>query len=502
MRSMLVSLLTPCAVMTVAGLALAQPAPAPLDAPRPEFFEFADKIERAQFDLDKLEKLPKFEFDKFEKLAKIGEKFGEAFKPGEFYFDGFEKREELAKIAAQIDGLKPGAMPGPVKIHKARSCGEGSIDSIQESDSVYDCGRQALDRAAWDEALQSFSRVAAARLGTRAAGAIYWRAYSQNRLGQRAEALATLGELKSGFPSSGWVAEANALEVEIRQSSGQRVSPDSSTDDDLKLLALQGLANSDSDQAVPLIENVLKGAQSPRVKERALFVLAQSNKPAARDVVVRVAKGGSNPDLQLKAVQFVGMFRSVDGLKVLSEIYGTTQDYAVRRAILRSYMMAGAREPLVAAARQETMPELRLEAVRQLGNMKAGTELAELYAKETSPEVKKQILRGLANGAQNDKLVALAQSETNPELRRTAIRSLGLNRDSSTGAILTQLYAKEQAQEVREAVLDALYTSGNATALVTLARQEKDPALKLLIVRRLSTMRAQEARDYMLELLK
>jgi HEAT repeat protein len=339
-------------------------------------------------------------------------------------------------------------------------------------------------------------------MGTRTAGAVYWRAYSQNRLGQRAEALTTLGELKSAYPSSGWAAEANALEVEIRQSSGQKVSPDASGDDDLRLLALQSLANSDADAAVPMIENVLKGAQSPRVKERALFVLAQSSKPAAREVVVRVAKGASNPDLQLKAVQFVGMFRSPDGIKVLSEIYGSSQDQTVRRAILRSYMIANAREPLMAAARQEATPELRLEAVRQLGNMKAGAELAELYARESSPEVKKQILRGLAIGGQNDKLVALAQSETNPELRRTAIRSLGLNRDPSTGTLLTQLYAKEANTEVREAVLDALYTQGNAAALVTLARQEKDPSLKLTIVRRLSTMRAPEARDYMLELLK
>ena len=88
-----------------------------------------------------------------------------------------------------------------------RSCGEGSIESLEEADAVYDCGRQALDRAAWDEALQSFSRVASAKLGTRAAGALYWRAYSQHRLGQRAEALSTLGELKSGYPSSGWAAE-------------------------------------------------------------------------------------------------------------------------------------------------------------------------------------------------------------------------------------------------------------------------------------------------------
>ena len=37
--------------------------------------------------------------------------------------------------------------------------------------------------------------VAANVKGNRADGALYWKAYSQNRLGQRAEALTTLAEL-------------------------------------------------------------------------------------------------------------------------------------------------------------------------------------------------------------------------------------------------------------------------------------------------------------------
>jgi hypothetical protein len=501
-------LLTPCAVLAAAGLAFAQPVPVPAPDPRPSV-DVAVPIDvdairaaaKAAADVADFRLLPdKFVYDDMLLRAEAAlQKIGPLVR-----IDTFEiaDKMEMARLKMQGDIIRKDGKDMVKPAKWGRSCGDGSIDSVEEADSVYDCGRQALDRAAYDEALQSFTRVASAKLGSRAAGAVYWRAYSQHRLGQRAEALATLGELKSAYPSSGWVAEAAALEVEIRQSSGQRVTPDGS-DEDLKLLALQGVANSDAENAVPLIEGVLKSAQSPRVKERALFVLAQSNKPAARDVVIRVARGGSNPDLQLKAVQFVGMFRSTDGIKVLSEIYGSSQDQAVRRAILRSYMMANAREPLLAAARQETTPELRLEAVRQLGNMKAGAELADLYAKETSTDVKKQILRGLAIAGQNDKLIALAQAESNPELRRTAIRSLGLNRDASTGTMLTQLYAKEQSPEVRDAVLDALYTQGNGAALVTLARQEKDPTQKFAIVRRLSTMsRSPEAKEYMLELLK
>ena len=42
----------------------------------------------------------------------------------------------------------------------------------------------------------------------------------------------------------------------------------------------------------------------------------------------------------------------------------------------------------------------------------------------------------------------------------------------------------------------------NAKALVDLARAEKDPAVKRDLVQKLSVMRAPEATDYMLELLK
>ena len=499
-----VLLTTSCAVMAAAGLAFAQPAPTrvPSPEPRPVDREYAIELDALKAVAIAQEGPVKaYMLDRDELLNAVTLAQDAMIKLGPMPV--IAEKMELARLKMQTDVIRAKDGKDMMKPAKwGRSCGDGSIDSAEEAESVYDCGRQALDRAAYDEALQSFTRVAAAKLGARAAGAVYWRAYSQNRLGQRAEALATLGELKSAYPSSGWASEAAALEVEIRQSSGQRVATDG-VDEDIKLLALTHVANSDAENAVPLIEGVLKGTQSPRVKERALFVLAQSNKPAAREVVIRVARGGGNPDLQLKAVQFVGMFRSADGIKVLSEIYGTTQDQAVRRAILRSYMMANAREPLLAAARQETTPELRLEAVRQLGNMKAGAELAELYAKETSVDVKKQILRGLAISGQNDRLIALAQSETNPELRRTAIRSLGLNRDAATGTMLVQLYTKEQATEVKEAVLDALYTRGDAAALVSLARQEKDSGLKVAIFRRLSTMtKSPEAKEYMFEVLK
>jgi len=55
---------------------------------------------------------------------------------------------------------------------------------------------------------------------------------------------------------------------------------------------------------------------------------------------------------------------------------------------------------------------------------------------------------------------------------------------------------------VKHAVIDGLFFSGNASALVALARKETDRDLKRRIVEKLALMGTPEARDYMLELLK
>ena len=48
----------------------------------------------------------------------------------------------------------------------------------------------------------------------------------------------------------------------------------------------------------------------PNLKSQALFLLAQNGSPQSREVLARIAKGQSNPDLQRKAVEYLGM--SVD----------------------------------------------------------------------------------------------------------------------------------------------------------------------------------------------
>ena len=93
----------------------------------------------------------------------------------------------------------------------------------RESDA-FDQARSQLDSERWDRAIDGFDQVVAMK-GPRADGALYWKAYAQDRLGQRAEALATIAELTKTYPKSRYLKQAQALEMEVRRNVGSASQP-------------------------------------------------------------------------------------------------------------------------------------------------------------------------------------------------------------------------------------------------------------------------------------
>jgi HEAT repeat protein len=363
----------------------------------------------------------------------------------------------------------------------------------------YSSGQSALDSSKWDRAVQSFDRVIEMK-GPKSDAALYWKAYAQNKLGQRPEALATLSEMLKDYPKSRYLSDAKALEVEVRSQSGQ-VNPANETDEDMKLMALQALANNASEEAVPMLQKMLQGTGSPRLKARALFVLAQSSSPRAREVLVNIAKGNGNPDLQMKAVQYLGIHGGRESRAALAEIYGASSDLDLKKRILNAFMVAGEKDRLLTAAQSEQNAELRAEAVRQLGVMGAHDELWTLYQKESSVEVKKQIIRAMFVGGDATRLIELAKGEQNPELRLLAVRNLGIMGSRRTADALVEIYGSTKDAEIRKAVINALFIQNNAEGLVALARKESDLEMKKEMVQKLSLMHSKVATDYLLELL-
>ena len=367
---------------------------------------------------------------------------------------------------------------------------------------LYDDGLEALDEGRWDRAADRFARLAETK-GPRTDAALYWKAYAQNRQGQRPEALQTIAELLKGFPNSRYIQQARALEVEVRRDAGQPVRPESQSDEELKLMALQGLQHSDPERAIPMLEGILKGTASPKLKRRALFVLAQSDSPRARTVLANVAKGNDLPDLQIRAIQYLGIHGGAENRALLSEIYDASSDVDVKRRVLRAFMTAGEKDRVMQAATGEKVSELRAEAVQQLGVMGAHAELAQLYQKETSVDVKRRILQAMFVGGDATRLIELAKSEPNAELRRVAVRNLGLLGTQRSGQALVEIYSRDTDRDIKRAVIQALFIQSNGEALVALARKETDQSMKAEMVQKMSLMSGNKAvLAYLEELLK
>jgi HEAT repeat protein len=410
----------------------------------------------------------------------------------------------LSGDAMLLTGVTAGAMDqdrerSAEDRQKQREADERNREREREN-RLYEEALKARDESQYDRAIERFNDVAAMK-GARADAALYWKAYSQDRQGQRAEALASIQSLTKEYPTSRYLQQAKVLEAEVRRNAGQPVRPQDQTDEETKLMALNALMNSSPDQAMPILEKLLNGTASPKLKERALFVLAQSNSAQAREVLKGIAKGNSTPELQSKAIGYLGTQGGRESRAVLSEVYTATTDVDVKKRILRAFMVGGDKDRLMSAAQSEQNPELRATAVQQLGVMGAHAELSTLYQKETSVDVKKQIIQAMFVGGNVTRMIELAKSEQNPELRRTAIRNLGLMGARSSADALAEIYGSEKDVMVRKAVIQSLALSDNAAQLVAIARKEEDPALRKEIISRLSHMNSKVATDYMIEIL-
>jgi hypothetical protein len=362
-------------------------------------------------------------------------------------------------------------------------------------EQIYRSGTNAMNSEQWQNAIDQFSQIK----GSRIDAATYWKAYAQNKLGQRAAALEAIALLIRQYPRSTWVNEARALEIEIRGASGQ-AAPAAATggDEELKLLALNSLMNGDAEQAVPLLEKLLDSSQSTKLKDRALFVLSQSSSSRAQDVLAGIARGQVHPDLQMKAIQYLG----VSGKKkALSDIYASGSTEA-KRAVLKAMGVGGAKDELLAAARSERDPQLRKEAFRGLAVAGGQEQLRQLYKEATDAETKRELLRtAVVTGDQE--LLTSAMNDSDNEVQREAIRSLGVTGNNATAnTILLNTYNAAKNPGSRRAAIDALFVRGAAHELIELAKKETDPEMKKQLVSKLSVMNNKEATDYLLQLLE
>ena len=367
-------------------------------------------------------------------------------------------------------------------------------------DELYSSATNALNDGQYEQAISGFDQVAKIR-GRKADGALYWKAYALHRLARNTESVSALDELRKSYPQSRWLRDAQALRIEIRGPSGQETDPGAEDDEEMALVALNSIMQSDPDRGIVAAQKLLQSNRSLRFKERVLFILAQSNSEKAQQVVVSTAKGTADPKLQVYAIRQLAVAGGHRNGQALRDIYSASTNPEVKKQVLRSFIINGDKEALLNIIQQEKSPDLRREGIRQLGPMGASSELRQLYKEQSDAETKEAILHAMGVAGDSQDLIEIAKTETDPEIRSRAIRNVGIFGGDAAVSALTSIYNSNADVETKKQIIHALFVHGAAKEMVALARKETNPELKKEIVRNLSLMDSPEVRDYMMEIL-
>jgi len=228
--------------------------------------------------------------------------------------------------------------------------------------------------------------------------------------------------------------------------------------------------------------------------------------PRAHQILLKYAKGAGNPELQAEAIRYLVSRRDSPARNAeLKEIYDSTQDVSIRRAIIDAYRNTGDKGALFVIARGRGEPtEIRRSAINALQNLAAPPELWTIYQQETDADLKNQMISVFASMGAIDQLTQIVKTEKDPSVRLNAVRRLGNQSTDKTGKLLSELYGGDQDRDTRKAVISALSSQNNVEGLIAIARKETDLELKRDIIKRLSDLAPKNkvAADFLMEVIK
>jgi HEAT repeat protein len=329
--------------------------------------------------------------------------------------------------------------------------------------------------------------------------ALYWLAHSLNQAGDSAAAITTIRRLEREYPTSLWVKPAGSLRVDIAvhlqrsdvlwwmvvppappapAAAGAPRAPSVPTppvlapppapavppppppghrpvpppaaphvapafptppvppaawlpeeyrpDADIRIQALDRLMVTDATRVIPILKQIVLASENAREASRALFVLAQSGQPEARQTVVQVAMLASEP-VRIAAVKELGRFGGPDASQDLMRVYASS-DLAVKMQVVTSLGERAERTALLQIAKSEKDPSVKATAILTAGQA-GGPEVKEqlrLLYKQVGMDAKRPIILGLFSARAEDELIRIADEEKDPQLRAEALMRLRL----------------------------------------------------------------------------
>ncbi|MBV9927248.1 MAG: HEAT repeat domain-containing protein [Acidobacteria bacterium] len=392
---------------------------------------------------------------------------------------------------------------------------------VQSGDSpsmqVFRQGRDLIEREEWAAAAAKFQGyVAQYPKSKEADAALYWLAYAQKKQRKFQDAQQTLERLVKEFPRSTWADDAHAMEVEMGPQTGKSVDPAGLVDDEMKMVALQSLFQSDPARGAAYVSEILKpGSKASReLKEAGVNFLGIYGGPAAASALLDIAR--TQPDAELRAVAVFRLSQTNDENIVdkLSELYASERDRDVKGQLLRAFSQMNnprARAKLLEAARAGDDVELRQTAIHWLGQRADDgvvDELLSIYRADRNEDVRGSVLHALSQinaPRARAALLEIARGDADADMRAQAIHALTQFDDAATFEEIIKLYDSERDEDVKGGILHFLSDSKQERALLKLmdvARNDPSREMRKLAIHWLGQTRDPRALKFLQDLLR
>jgi HEAT repeat protein len=258
--------------------------------------------------------------------------------------------------------------------------------------------------------------------------------------------------------------------------------------------ALNALMQMNSQQALPLLQSVLKRRDKCAVvlRRKAVFIVSQNRSDEAVDILVSVAKTDPDRATREDAVFWLSQTRSESATEVLEQILlKDAPDEEMQKKAL--FSLAQSRSPRAQAVlrdfvrRKEVPEDVRGEAIFWLGQTRDAENqgvLRELFSSLEDPELRDKVVFSIAQQRSPENrafLLAIAKDrKESDEVRKNALFWAG--QSGVAAKDLAEIYDSAESDiELRKQVIFVLSQRRDPAAvdkLFDIARKERDPELR------------------------
>jgi HEAT repeat protein len=287
--------------------------------------------------------------------------------------------------------------------HSGGAAGVLALPAEDPADSLYRIGRQLVTNREYKRAASVFKQIVDDYPKADHAGdALYWRAWSLYQIGRDSksrgdldEAYASIERYNNNYGKSSKAAyDATELTTSIRSAQAQlgdagaasaiasaagglrqqKGCGGSQADEETRMAALDGLLAMNSEDAIPILKDVLKQRDPCRVdaRKKALFLISQKRGNDVAATLLDVARSDPSTDVRGEAIFWLSQTRSELAIPALDSVLFQSTDEEIRKkaifALSQQSRDERARNALKRAAEDTKFPEdLREEAVFWLG---------------------------------------------------------------------------------------------------------------------------------------